>query len=116
MLSCIEQRTGACASCPWIKSKDQSFCSPPDNLRSSVVAAIQDGDIHECHSAPAFMCAGFLSFAEKNYGGARNLAMVRIRESQGLLDCSQIDVSLNVFSSIEQMLEDHELRMIGIDQ
>ena len=114
MTEATKQRAAACASCPWIKDGDRSVCFDPDVLSNTVVAAMQHGDTHDCHSAKEYLCSGYLAFAQANLrAGVYGLQMVRIADRLGLFDESLVNKELNVFPSVKAMLADHKRRFKG---
>jgi hypothetical protein len=106
------QRSKACASCPFLQDGHQ-YCFKPSVLRKTVVRAMRDGQIHPCHSDRRYGCSGYLAFAEKNLpGGVMGMLVPYIAHAMGIFDPQKINLELNVFGSIQEMLSTHRIRCI----
>lgn len=111
-MTATKQRESACSTCPWIKDGDRTCHFDPSTLEKTVVAAMNAGNIHACHSAKEFMCSGYLAFAEKNLrAGVYQLQMVRISDRLGMFNYDLVNKELNTFPSVKAMLLDHKKRM-----
>lgn len=114
-MDATKQRKMTCSSCPWIVDGDRGLHFDPKVLEATVVKALQNGQIHSCHSSRNHMCSGYLAFAENNLrAGVDTLQMVRISARLGMFDYDLVNKDLNVFDSVKAMLKDHRQRMNSV--
>lgn len=114
-MDATKQRKASCSSCPWVIDGDRSLHFDPNVLEKTVVRAMQNGELHSCHSSSEHICSGYLAFAENNLqAGVDTLQMVRISARLGMFDYDLVNKDLNVFSSVKAMLKDHSQRMNSV--
>ena len=105
-----QQKKTACASCPFIQSGDLSYCFDPNVLKTTVVEYLNEGCLHPCHSQQQKMCTGYLSFVKQYVeGGIYSFPMARLASALKLLKPTLIP-DLNIFKSVEEMLDSHRER------
>lgn len=103
------QKKHPCKTCPWINDPS-SDCFHPQDLQRTVIADHLNDRMQTCHSDHSHICAGFLAFNAKEDLLAN--ASIRIAIMARVINPSDIDESLPVFDTVEEMLESHTVRSL----
>ncbi len=106
----LSQKSTVCKSCPWTKANPEYYF-PPQKLAESIVDSLEKELLHSCHSTHEHFCTGYLSYVEQNLAdGLMSLTLGRLALYLGKIDRASIP-QLEVFKSVEEMLQAHQTRM-----
>lgn len=81
-----------------------------ETLQHTVVYNLDNEYIHPCHTEQENMCTGYLSFVHhklKAKGGLDSIMLGRLGVARGLIKPNAIP-DLDIFDTVEDMLEDHD--------